>query len=983
MRTTTRGLVAVYLAVLVGLATVAVNPGFVGVAAAGNTAPTCSTVGYAGAGNTASPYQVGDVDQLQCIDANHEEVDSRSAALDADYELTSDVDASETTDWHDGAGFSPIGSSEVKFTGTFDGNGHTISGLTIDRESTDDVGLFGYVDTGGTVQNVNLETVDTSGHDRVGALIGSNSGTVSQSNTSGTVSATGDSTGGLIGDNSGTVTRSYATDDVSATGDSAGGLVGDNSGTVTRSYTTGDVSASRYAGGLVGYDYDSGTVTQSYAIGTVSAIRYYAGGLVGAAFGTVSHSYATGAVGLTTYGGGLAGTTVIEGSGGSVEYSYWDKGTTYQIHPVGFGFLGTTNALTGYGSSDDPSPAPEMQGSSASSNMDNLDFTSTWETVPSGDRDTTDNGYPILQALDRSSQLQAQGIYNTPPSVSSISRDSPSSPTHDDSVEFTVTFSEDVSGVDTSDFTATQVSGDVTGTVSDVSGSDSSYTVTVSDIKHEGDLRLDLVDDDSITDDNGYELGGTGISGDGDGSYTSGESFTIESGGGGDEETPRTTATPTATATPAGKQRNVTPHESNDGAKSFDISGAKGGQTVVLAIGDSTTTKDNAGNSAPTPTGGSTPTGETTSTTAGGTTSTGTTTSESDGASQHGISFESMSMHLDKNVDSQIEVSIHEYEPSAGNAGEATTGNGRPANATTTPGESTTTPGESTTTPGESTTTGSGNNAAPDGVDPDSFLDETGASAARYIEVDHTNPDETIESATFRFRIRKDALAAQDTDPSDVAMYRNESGGWNKLPTTVVDETDTTYVFEADSPGLSMFTVGFTRPVFDVEAAAVQIEKALVSQPVVVDATVHNAGGKAGTHRVTLQVDGEIKASKLIDVPGQSNTSVSLTFAPEAIGKYDLSVETVRAGTVSVVNQADGTTTRTGGETSATTAGTTRSTAETTKSTVETTHATTTGTTAEGGNGNPTTTATTGTGFDAVVAVGALLAAALLALRRR
>jgi len=117
------------------------------------------------------------------------------------------------------------------------------------------------------------------------------------------------------------------------------------------------------------------------------------------------------------------------------------------------------------------------------------------------------------------------------PEVSSITRASPSNPTNSSSVTYTVNFSESVSGVDTTDFTATQASGTVSGTVSSVSsGSGSSIDVTVGSITGDGDLRLDVSDDDSITSDsNGVELGGVGSSGGaGDGSFTSGPSFTID-----------------------------------------------------------------------------------------------------------------------------------------------------------------------------------------------------------------------------------------------------------------------------------------------------------------------------------------------------------------------------------------------------------------------------------------------------------------------
>jgi len=114
-------------------------------------------------------------------------------------------------------------------------------------------------------------------------------------------------------------------------------------------------------------------------------------------------------------------------------------------------------------------------------------------------------------------------IDNSYPSVSSILRDDPS-PTNASSVDFSVTFSESVTGVGTSDFSLT-TTGSTSGNVASTSGSGSSYTVTVDTITGDGTLRLDLVDDDTIVDGVSNPLGGSGA---GNGNYTSGETYTID-----------------------------------------------------------------------------------------------------------------------------------------------------------------------------------------------------------------------------------------------------------------------------------------------------------------------------------------------------------------------------------------------------------------------------------------------------------------------
>lgn len=109
---------------------------------------------------------------------------------------------------------------------------------------------------------------------------------------------------------------------------------------------------------------------------------------------------------------------------------------------------------------------------------------------------------------------------NVAPAVSSIVR-AGFNPTNAASVDFTVTFSEAVSGVDTGDFPLT-TTGDAAGTVSNVIGSGNTRTVTVNSITGDGNLRLDLSDDDSITD-SVDPLGGSGVQ-----NYTFGENYTID-----------------------------------------------------------------------------------------------------------------------------------------------------------------------------------------------------------------------------------------------------------------------------------------------------------------------------------------------------------------------------------------------------------------------------------------------------------------------
>ena len=124
----------------------------------------------------------------------------------------------------------------IGYTGTFDGGGHTITGLTIYLPDQDNVGLFGVVGESGTVQNLTLAGVKITGNDHVGGVAGYNI--------------------------YGTVTACYATGDVSGNS-SVGGVAGSNYGTVTGYYATGDVSGKFSVGGVAGYNY-YGPLTSCY-----------------------------------------------------------------------------------------------------------------------------------------------------------------------------------------------------------------------------------------------------------------------------------------------------------------------------------------------------------------------------------------------------------------------------------------------------------------------------------------------------------------------------------------------------------------------------------------------------------------------------------------------------------------------------------------------------------------------------------------------
>ena len=147
--------------------------------------------------------------------------------------LTDDIDLT-------GKEWTPIGDYDNRYTGTFDGGNHTITGLTINQYGNY-VGMIDFLDSGGTVQNLTLENVNITGGDIVGSVVGDNYGTVTACyHASGNVSGTS-YIGGVVGRNtSGTLTACYhASGNVSGTSN-VGGVVGYNiSGTLTACYWSG------------------------------------------------------------------------------------------------------------------------------------------------------------------------------------------------------------------------------------------------------------------------------------------------------------------------------------------------------------------------------------------------------------------------------------------------------------------------------------------------------------------------------------------------------------------------------------------------------------------------------------------------------------------------------------------------------------------------------------------------------------------------
>ena len=244
-------------------------------------------------------------------------------------------EGSINTAWTDtsGAGWQPIGDASNRFSGTFNGDGYTLSNLRINRSSSDGIGLFG--DTRGRIVNVGLLDVNITGQANVGGLVGINTaGEITNSYVTGTVSGSGNNVGGLVGFNTvlsvdaGEITNSCASVSVSGEGNSVGGLVGFSFvSAIENSCATGSVSgdgSSSNVGGLVGSK-QSGSIENSYATGSVSGDGSSSniGGLVGSKqSNNIRNSYATGSVSSSDSSSNVGGLVGFNFDGDNIENSY-------------------------------------------------------------------------------------------------------------------------------------------------------------------------------------------------------------------------------------------------------------------------------------------------------------------------------------------------------------------------------------------------------------------------------------------------------------------------------------------------------------------------------------------------------------------------------------------------------------------------------------------------------------------------------------
>lgn len=263
--------------------------------------PSADAYNSIGSGTLSSPY-------VLCQPAQLASLGQTPAAWDSHYSLAADLDMSDYDGSSPALTLSPIGTYEYvtptkdPFTGTFKGNGHTISNITMTNETDSAVGLFGATDDA-EIYDLKITAADITGVQYVGVLVGYNYNTpITSVEVSGTITATGLRNGGLIGQNEvdgifkdASLLNIVTNVDISGN-DSVGGLIGtlltSNSGiaNISNSQSHGDITQSTQGnsiGGLIGYTLSktgsTSFITNCQVTGNVTLPTYgsFSGGFIG------------------------------------------------------------------------------------------------------------------------------------------------------------------------------------------------------------------------------------------------------------------------------------------------------------------------------------------------------------------------------------------------------------------------------------------------------------------------------------------------------------------------------------------------------------------------------------------------------------------------------------------------------------------------------------------------------------------------------
>ena len=258
--------------------------------------------------STGTAYKISTEESLRAFAAAVKADDGNGTYAHAGVTLYLAGDIALTGTW------TPVGSTATYvgdfFAGTFDGCGHTISGLNV-QGSTVNQGLFAAINKA-TIRNLNASgTVSCGTKNYVGGIVGKvQAGTIENCSFSGSV--TGGYTGGIAGGlNSNNVTISGCANLAAVTGTTAGGILGywKNTAAIRDCYNTGSVTGSAKAGGIVG-QLQKGSIENCYSIGDIGGKASQKGGIFAFSSATVKNCYYT-LPEAETLGGTAAAATQI------------------------------------------------------------------------------------------------------------------------------------------------------------------------------------------------------------------------------------------------------------------------------------------------------------------------------------------------------------------------------------------------------------------------------------------------------------------------------------------------------------------------------------------------------------------------------------------------------------------------------------------------------------------------------------------------
>lgn len=286
-----------------------------------------ATDGPTGDGTEGNPYQIASLVDLFWMSQTSTEWGNTY------WIQTANIDASETSSWNGGKGFKPVGNFDTWFYGSYKGNHYKISGLTIDRPTMDNVGLFGYTDEG-IIEEIPLENVAITGKDYVGGLVGATSlnAVIDSCSVQGTISGE-DYVGGFCGRNRGNISNSSSNTTVNGV-DKIGGFVGNNftsSASIKSSFSLGSVTGNNQVGGFVGFNSTDCRVENCYSRANVTG-NVWCGGFAGDNYyGEIYSSYSTGSVSGNSSIGGFIGfeTNSINAN------CFWDTETSGMSTSIG------------------------------------------------------------------------------------------------------------------------------------------------------------------------------------------------------------------------------------------------------------------------------------------------------------------------------------------------------------------------------------------------------------------------------------------------------------------------------------------------------------------------------------------------------------------------------------------------------------------------------------------------------------------------